>query len=227
MSYGDTWNATLLTLLWLGYFFLHSVLASSGAKTRIAHRFPEWMPFYRLGYNVFSTVTLLPIVWFLYHHPGAVLWTWNGPLGYLANGLALAALAGFAYSARYYDMEEFIGLRQETRRTLHVDEQDSFRISPFHRHVRHPWYAFGLVLIWTRDMTVAMLVSAILLTAYLFIGAHLEEKRLIRRHGIAYQRYMQRVPGLIPLPGKSISAREAAELISMSEQKSDNDLFLK
>jgi len=227
MADAEIWNAVLLASLWLGYFVLHSALASFHAKTRIARAFPGWVPFYRVSYNVFSLLTLLPIIWLLFHRPGTELWSWDGRWSYLANGLALAALVGFACSAHHYDMEEFIGWRRGKTRPSDIEEADSLRISPFHRHVRHPWYAFGLVLIWTRDMNVAMLVSAVLLTAYLFIGAHLEEKRLIKRHGDAYRRYMQRVPGLIPLPGKSISAQEAAELVSMSEDKANNDRFLK
>ena len=208
----------LLAALWLTYFVLHSKLASLGMKSWFAGRYPQWMPFYRLGFNALAIVTLLPILWLMNRHPGPALWSWTGPWAWVANGLALAALAGFLRSARHYDTEEFLGLRQWKAKTSSIEDQERFRISPFHRHVRHPWYAFGLVVLWTRDMNAALFLSAALMTAYLFIGAHLEEKKLIARHGEAYRRYTQRVPGLIPVPWKSISAREAAELVTKAER---------
>jgi len=216
MSDSDAWSMSWLAMLWLGYFALHSALASLRVKSWIARRFPRWMPFYRLGFNALAALTLLPILWLLHRHPGPALWAWNGPWAWLANGLALAALVGFVRSARYYDTAEFSGLRQWKMRTRSTEDQESFRISPFHRHVRHPWYAFGLVILWTRDMSAALLVSALLMTAYLVVGAHLEEKKLIARYGDAYRRYRQRVPGLVPLPWKSISAREADELVALA-----------
>lgn len=214
----ETGKMVLLALFWLVYFVLHSALASLAVKSWVARRFPQWMPAYRLCFNVLATVALLPVLWLMYRHPGPTLWVWTGAWFWFANALALVALIGFARSARYYDTGEFLGLRQWKTGTRRIEDQESFRISPFHRHVRHPWYALGLVLLWTRDMNAALLLSAILMTAYLFIGAHLEERKLIARYGEAYRRYMQRVPGLIPLPWKTISAREAAELVAEAER---------
>lgn len=217
MPDSGAWKLVWLALLWLAYFVLHSALASLRAKSWVAGRFPRTMPFYRLGFNAFALLSLLPVLWLLYRHPGPALWAWSGPWAWLANGLALAAVLGFVRSARYYDTAEFSGMRQWRARTRDVEDQERFRISPFHRHVRHPWYAFGLVLLWTRDMNAALLVSALMITAYLAVGAHLEEKKLIARFGGAYRRYMQRVPGLIPLPGKSITAQEAEDLVALAE----------
>lgn len=220
MSDSEMGRLALLALLWLAYFVVHSALAALETKRRIAEWRPSWMPAYRLVFNLVSTATLLPVLWLVFRHPGPILWTWTGVWSWLANGLALAALIGFVRSARYYDTGEFLGLRQWTTRTRRIEDQESFRISPFHRHVRHPWYALGLVLLWTRDMNAALFVSAIMITAYLFVGARLEEKKLIARYGNAYRSYMERVPGLIPRPWKSISAQQAAELIAEAERHS-------
>lgn len=220
MDDAQTRRLALLAMLWLAYFVLHSLLASLTMKSWVARHFPHRVPAYRLCFNMLSTLTLLPILWLMLRHPGPSLWAWTGAGFWLANGLALAALVGFVRSARYYDTSEFIGLRQWKSATHSIEDQESFRISPFHRHVRHPWYALGLILLWTRDMNAALLLSAVLLTAYLFIGAHLEEQKLIARYGEAYRHYMQRVPGLIPLPWKSLSAEEAAELVAEAERHS-------
>ena len=51
------------------------------------------------------------------------------------------------------------------------------------------------------------------------VGAHLEEQKLLRRHGEAYRRYMARVPGLMPWPGRSLSQAEADDLIRLAADK--------
>jgi len=88
-----------------------------------------------------------------------MLWRWQGALHWASVAAALLAVLGFMRSLRYYDMREFLGLRTHGPATL--------RISPLHRHVRHPWYALALLLIWTRDMDAAWLVSCVCMTLYL------------------------------------------------------------
>jgi protein-S-isoprenylcysteine O-methyltransferase Ste14 len=131
----------------------------------------------------------------------------------LANGLALAAIFGFWLSLRSYDMQEFLGLRQLQFHDRKVEDQERFHLSPFHRYVRHPWYFFGLVLIWTRDMSVTTLLSSVFITLYFVIGSRLEERKLLVYHGDVYRRYMARVPGLIPLPWKFLTADQAEALL--------------
>ena len=202
----------ILALAWAAYFALHSALASLGLKRRVAAIFPAWMPYYRLAFNGLAVLLLLPILWLTYRDPGALLWRWQGIGFWLANGLALAALAGFAHSAKSYDMQEFLGLRQWQGHVKRVEDQEHFHLSPYHRFVRHPWYFFGLVLVWTRDMYALTLLSSIMISLYFILGSRLEEKKLLVYHGETYRRYMARVPGLIPLPWKFLSAAERERL---------------
>lgn len=201
-----------LALAWLGYFALHSVLASLAVKRWFAASFPRQLPLYRLGFNVLALLLLLPILWLTYRDQGPLLWRWQGLAFWLANGLALAALIGFWDSLKSYDMREFLGLRQLDSHSARVEDQEHFHLSRYHRFVRHPWYFFGLVLIWTRDMSAPMLLSSALITLYFILGSRLEEKKLLVYHGETYCRYMARVPGLIPLPWKFLSERERQEL---------------
>lgn len=220
MTESDWRNMVFLALAWLGYFALHSALASLRVKSWVASRYPQRMPLYRLSFNILAVLMLLPILWLMIRSPGPALWAWQGWEAWLANGLALAAVFGFLKSLNYYDTQEFLGLRQWKSHTQRVEDQEGFHLSPFHRYVRHPWYSFGLVLIWTRDMNAAMLLSGAMMTVYFILGSRLEEKKLVVYHGDIYRRYMELVPGLVPLPWKSLTAKEAAELVRAAERTS-------
>jgi len=197
-----------LALAWFAYAALHSLLASLAVKAAVTRRWPGFAPWYRLSYNVFAGVAALPLAWLLYTVPGDSLWAWRGAWAWLANGLAAAAVACLFIASRGYDMDEFLGLRQLRGGAGEPVDHGSFRISLFHRFVRHPWYSFSLVIVWTRDMNEAMLVSAIAITAYFVIGSRYEERKLIALYGETYRRYRQRVPALVPLPWKYLGGDE-------------------
>lgn len=197
---------------WAVYFALHSTLASLAVKRRVERRWPGAGRWYRLAYNGLAILLLLPIAVVLWRYPGPQLWAWQGPWFWLANGLALLALLAFYLSLRWYDTAEFLGTRQLGASAGGADQPGRLCISPFHRYVRHPWYSFGLVLVWTRDMNAAMLVSALAISAYFVIGSRLEERKLIAFHGRAYRDYAAAVPGLLPRPWRHLDSRSARRL---------------
>jgi protein-S-isoprenylcysteine O-methyltransferase Ste14 len=201
-----------LSLAWIAYGALHSALAALGAKRWVAARLPRLMPAYRLLYNLFAGVALLPILWLLWRDSGVWLWRWHGALAWLMNGLALAAAGLLVAGPGLYDLSEFLGLRQLREGRHGSEEQEPFRIAPLHRYVRHPWYALSLVLLWTRDMNAALLVSALWITAYFILGSRLEERKLLSQFGEPYRDYLSRVPGLLPRPWKILSRDDAHRL---------------
>ncbi|WP_457669907.1 methyltransferase family protein [Thiolapillus sp.] len=201
-----------LVAAWLGYFVIHSLLASLWVKRQVAGRWPRLMPWYRLFFNAVAALLLTVPLYLVWTMGGEILFAWKGVWWWVGNGLALAALGGFFYSLRHYDGSEFLGLRQLRDDERRVEDQERFRISPLHQYVRHPWYFLGLVLIWTRDMTAAMLVSAMLLTLYFILGSWLEERKLLAYYSDAYREYRRRVPGLLPLPWKRLN-REQAQVL--------------
>lgn len=218
MKSGDVIKLVEIAAAWGAYFALHSLLAADAAKTWVARHWPRLLPGYRAAFNLISLVALLPVLWLVYSGNGHWLWRWHGALWWLANGAALAALLAFFASTRAYDMGEFLGLRQlgQSQRA----NAEAFTLSTFHRYVRHPWYCFGLVLLWTRDMNGPLLVSALAITLYLVIGSRLEERKLISQYGQKYRDYMSKVPGLVPLPWKHLTAAEAKALISSADERS-------
>jgi methanethiol S-methyltransferase len=211
-------DAFLLALIWIAYFIIHSLLASLTVKNRVASIWPGFMPAYRLSFNFIAVALLAGPVWLLFTGEKIMLWDYQGLIAWMMNGLAILAIIAFMISMKYYDGHEFLGLRQLRDHEQRVEDQENLHLSPFHRFVRHPWYCFALVLIWTRPMDSLMLISAIFMTAYFFIGSRLEEKKLVQYYGNVYRHYLERVPGLIPLPWKYLTSGQVNELIDEYRQ---------
>ncbi len=205
----------------LAYFILHSLAASIIMKQRVASHWPNVMPYYRLAFNALAIVLSLPLLFVMFLYPGNSLWQWHGLGFYLTSAMALLAVIGFFYSLKYYDLSEFWGTRQLKERNNSVHDQENFHISPMHRYVRHPWYFFALVIIWTRDVSTIQLLVYLLVTAYFVIGSRMEERKLIAYHGEVYQRYQEQVAAVFPLPWKILSAEQADALIKDSLSKKE------
>lgn len=155
---------------------------------------------YRLGYVIFSFVTLIPVLSYMQLQPQQALFTYHG-LWHIPQ-LLLLGYAGFMFysGTKVYDTGYFLGLSQWM--DYRVGKQTAplpFRDTGILSHVRHPWYSGGLALLWgIGPITDLTLASKIVLTLYLIIGTLLEEKKLKRELGSQYNRYCQEVPMLIP-----------------------------
>jgi protein-S-isoprenylcysteine O-methyltransferase Ste14 len=205
-------NVVILVSLWSIYFAIHSVLASLTVKRRLQRTRPSLMPYYRIGFNVLATLLLILPVGFMFARHGPVLWQWQGYAKWLADGLATTAILAFFWTLRFYDMKEFTGFKQTREKSVPVQDQETLKISPIHRYVRHPWYFLGLIIIWSRGMDTMYLTSAITVTLYLFLGSKLEEKKLMAYHGAIYRHYCEEVPGIIPRPWRYLSKAQAIQL---------------
>jgi protein-S-isoprenylcysteine O-methyltransferase Ste14 len=210
----------LIALAWLLYGLLHSWLASQTCKQGLARHWPAALPLYRIGFNVVATLLLLPPLWLTLAQGGEALWHWPAWISWPAAGLAVA---GLVWSLRDYDGGEFLGINQWRRHACETEDREALTLSALHRHVRHPWYALGLLLLWTRDLNAAWLVTAAVVTLYVWLGSRLEESKLIALHGDAYRRYRERVPALFPWPGRTLSRDEAGELEELARQSGRKD----
>ncbi len=207
----------ILALLWFAYGAIHSLLATLELQRRFAARWPNLLPLYRLLYNGVAIILLLPPLLLTFAWRGPLLWEWRGIGAWLAHLLALTAGLGFLWTLRYYDLQTFLGLRQ-WRQGSKAADQEPFHLSPVHRYVRHPWYFFSLVILWTRAMDPALLLASTMITWYFVLGSRLEESKLIIYHGDVYRRYREQVPALLPLPWRYLSQQEAAELLVAATQ---------
>jgi protein-S-isoprenylcysteine O-methyltransferase Ste14 len=210
-----------LAVSWIVYGIIHSLLASDRARQLVRKAFPDGFRTYRLIYNLLAVLLLLIPLWLMARYPGDLLWHWSRPVRWIMDGAAVAALAGFAFSLRMYDNAEFLGLRQLSCPTDETGKLPPMSLSTPHRFVRHPWYFYGLVILWTREMNAALLTSAIVITLYLVIGSRLEERKLVACYGEAYREYQRQVPALIPLPWRYLTRSQAEAILKRTNQTGD------
>ena len=68
-----------------------------------------------------------------------------------------------------------------------------------YRWVRHPFYFFSLLLIWScPDLSLDRLLHNILWSTWIVVGSVLEERDLVADFGEPYRDYQRKVPMLIP-----------------------------
>ncbi len=185
---------TLSVFLW---GILHSILASQGIKTWLRRGFGEdVMRFYRFGYNLFSALSFLPVLWLAAMLPDRDLYRISPPWLYLTLAGQLLAAAFLMIGLLQTDPLSFIGLRQ----LIEGEERPApLVVRGLYRWVRHPLYTAGLLFIWlTPVMTLNLLTLCAAATIYIMVGAYFEERKLLREYGAAYAEYQASTPMLIP-----------------------------
>lgn len=195
------WNA----LLSLVFFAQHSVMVRRSIRARLAAVIPAR---YDGAFYALTSGLVLTLVTVLYQRVGEPLFVLHGLSRLIATGIALLAVASFAwaiYALRTFDP---FGLRP-IRQHLHNGPGARSAEAPFRakafvvrgpfRRVRHPLYSAIIVLLWaTPQMSASRLELAALWTAYVCVGALLEERDLIAEFGETYREYSEQVPMLIP-----------------------------
>jgi len=194
-----TFTVALLTNLGLLALFAvpHSVMARPAFKRALTKIIPEATE--RSTYVLISSLLLM--VLFAFWEPmGGVIWHTDQPLVkaicYTLFGLGWAIVFASSFLINHFDL---FGLRQvwlefRGRPYTHLD----FATPGLYRFVRHPLYVGFLLSSWfTPTMTVAHLVYAVMITAYILIGVRFEERDL-KDALPEYERYQEQVPMLIP-----------------------------
>jgi protein-S-isoprenylcysteine O-methyltransferase Ste14 len=200
---------------------VHSLVAGSGLKRWLAGHLGELLVhgWYRLAYNVFAGITLLPVLALVALLPDRTLYSVGLPWSLLMVTLQLVAIVSLAVSLLMTDIGHFTGISQAVAylrgQPLPLPEPPLQAKGPY-ALVRHPLYTFSLLAIWLLPlMTVNVLAFNVAATVYFVAGSLVEERRLERLYGDAYRAYQQDVAWLIPWPRWRTSAvrepgREAA-----------------
>ncbi len=184
---------------------IHTALASHGAKAIAARllgaRLAEAT--YRLIFNLFAFVTLIPALYLAWTLPDTELYRFQAPFDTIALVIQGLALVGLAYSVYQMDWTFFVGLRQlsgpPANTTLDSTSTAQLVTTGLHRYVRHPLYTTSLISLYlVSPMTFNRLALVVGVHAYFWIGSIFEERKLVREFGDAYRDYQRRVPRLLP-----------------------------
>jgi len=180
------------------YGVVHSFLASLWLKALVRRLAgAEAERWYRLIYNAFAVVSLVPVLAMVALLPDRTLYAIPFPFTILTVGVQALALLALAYGVWQTGVWSFLGIQQFLNPTK--QKQPRLVLDGLYRYVRHPLYTAGLALIWLNPvMTLNLLALILSLTAYLVLGAMVEERKLVREHGVDYEAYRQNTPMLIP-----------------------------
>lgn len=198
-------NALWMLGAFAAFAVVHSLTAGRGLKPWLKRRLGERIVegWYRLAYNAFSVLTLLPLGVLFVLLPDSELYRVEGPAAWLMRLVQAVGVLGLVGALFVTDVWQFAGVKQAAAylrgEPLPLPEPPLV-INGMYRLVRHPLYFFSLLAIWPMPvMTVNVLLFNIGATLYFLAGSRVEERRLVRVYGDAYRKYQQRVPGVIPL----------------------------
>jgi len=198
VNYTEYLKLTAFLSLWC---FLHSAMISLTVTQYLKQHFPHRYRFYRLFFNLVALLTLIPVIWYKYSLQTETLFDWDGFLRPLQVIFICTAIILFFLGARKYDSRRFLGLSQlnETESSTGITQSGELNTSGIHSVIRHPWYTALLLLLWARPMDTSTIILNSVFTIYLFIGASLEERKLINEFGEAYKEYQRNVSMLVPV----------------------------
>ncbi len=193
----------MLALLWAAYCAVHSTLISIRIVNFFQRVLGRRYSFYRLFFNTFSLVTLVPLVFYSNspRYQGPVLFVWSGGWRILRYSLTALAVVLIISGARHYSISQFLGFRQirsnpsrgAMTETGDIDTTGVLGIT------RHPWYVAVFLLLWASNLNTGTIIINIVLSAYLVIGTLLEERKLVLEFGDKYREYQGRVSMFIPV----------------------------
>jgi protein-S-isoprenylcysteine O-methyltransferase Ste14 len=190
----------LLGFYWSLWCVLHSFLISQVVVLRLKNRYGDGYRYYRIIFNLVSVITLIPVLIYSGTLRGDPFFTWSGVWRPVQIALAAGSISLFYAGGRHYDLRQFLGVRQvienESRKGL--TETGGIDTSGILGVIRHPWYTAAILIIWARPLNMPVLVTNAVLTAYLFVGTVLEEKKLVAQFGDDYLDYQSRVPMFFP-----------------------------
>jgi methanethiol S-methyltransferase len=184
------------------YGAFHSLLASHTAKGWAENHFGLLARrFYRLVFNLIAFIAALPLFLLAALLPDTWLYTIPTPWIFLTLVIQGIALIGLAIAVSQTGAATFLGFQQLTRPESLRSRSDPAQLNTagFYHYVRHPIYSFTLILIWLLPVVSYNLLALMIgLTLYVWIGALLEERKLVSEFGDSYIQYRRSTPMIIP-----------------------------
>lgn len=190
----------LLVIIWVLYSTLHSWLISISVTEFIKQKLGVRYMYYRLFYNIFSVISLVPAVVYSYSINGEDIVVWDKFSFGVRLALIFIAVILIFTASKNYDLLQTAGIRQiKTGKTHRVlSSGGEIKDSGVLGLVRHPLYSAVFILLWARDLSVVSIIISTVLSLYLIIGTMLEEKKLIVEFGNQYIEYRKNVSMFFP-----------------------------
>ena len=186
----------------LGLMALFAVQHSVMARKEFKRWWTQFVPVSveRTTYVLFASLTLALLLWQWRPIP-TVVWQIANPS--LATSVTVLSFVGWTVvltSTFLINHFELFGLQQVATNLLGQNMPAArFRTPLYYKFVRHPIYLGFVIAFWSAPtMTLGHLLFAAVTTAYIVIGATLEERDLIAVFGNEYRDYRKRVAMLIP-----------------------------
>ena len=176
---------------------MHSLLATEKCKQLIRPLLKNRFEYYRLCYSIIATISLCYILYYNFSIGSIFLWSVS-----FAEKIIAVVFTGVGLMIMLICMKKyFFDLSGINALLKKQDTEISLQVNGLNSYVRHPLYTgtlmfvFGIFL-W--QPLVSNLISFMCILLYTFIGAHFEERRLIRIFGNEYKIYALHVPMLLP-----------------------------
>lgn len=181
----------------------HSVMARPAFKHRLT-RFVPWTA--ERSLFVLAASLALIVLFLLWQPIPGTIWSAGSRFGQVVGWSVFGLGFGMVLLATFLiDHFDLFGLRQVWSEVTGKELPKPRFVTPlFYRLVRHPLYLGFLLAFWGGPtMTVGHALFAAGMTGYILIAVRYEERDLVRMLGQRYARYRQRVPMLIPRPGRT------------------------
>lgn len=186
----------LLIIFWIVYYAIHSILASTAVKHFFRKKLGKYFRYYRFGYTIFATITLIFLLIFQYSYSSpllikSVLLKYFSILFLVMPGMIIMLIS----------IKKYFLLLSGVKSLFAPTPASELKINGIHRFIRHPLYSgtilfvIGLFFLFP---TLNNLIAVVLLILYVLIGIGFEEKKLLKEFGRSYREYMSHVPKLIP-----------------------------
>ena len=193
-------NYFLLCTLWFSWCFLHSFLVTTRTTKWFKKQLGEKFAFYRLSYNLFSLITVLPLFYWQRTIPGPIVIPLAPHLmifKYIALIFSVLIIAG---SFVTFDIWEFMGIRKAANGDQQKEEEPVIKKHGLYGIVRHPMYLGGIIFLTASMLYVSLpqFLGYLILALYMIIGTVREDRRLSRELGTVYRNYQKEVPMIVP-----------------------------
>ena len=191
----------IISLIWVGYCFLHSFLISIRFTNIITRLLKNYYAFYRLFYILISLVLLIWVIDYSSQIDNKIIISYGSPLSIIRYVLMYGSLLIFFWAFFFnYDSLSFFGIRQilNFKKLKTINPSEEIKNNGLLAVTRHPMYLALIIYLWSQTFRLADIVVNIVLTIYVIIGTVLEEKKLVLEFGDAYRKYQREVPMLVP-----------------------------